>query len=207
MVDAPEYLIRKNGYYYRPNCQGYTSNPDEAGRYTLDYAIRICHPNGPTGPRDGMDWIHQSKVKSPSRQSTAALQAKLDAAEARALKAERMNIGFVQSMDAMEVEAEALRARVAVLDGALREARHEVRRSIANVMGIETKAMHGDNLAVSLCSYFERHEEEASEDGWTPAATQAYEEIKDAIESRFAPVERIFSQALTPTDDATQGDD
>jgi hypothetical protein len=26
------YLIRKNGYYYRPNAQGYTSHKAEAGR-------------------------------------------------------------------------------------------------------------------------------------------------------------------------------
>lgn len=51
------FLIRKRGLYYRPNSQGYTSNTAEAGRYTKQEAERITHPNGKTGPRDGMDYI------------------------------------------------------------------------------------------------------------------------------------------------------
>jgi hypothetical protein len=50
------YLIRKNGMYYRPNAQGYTSSVAEAGRYTLEEAIRHSHPNGPDGPRDGISY-------------------------------------------------------------------------------------------------------------------------------------------------------
>lgn len=57
-----EYLIRKAGYYYRPNGQGYTASPLEAGRYTLAQAQRVTHPNGPDGPRDGMDYLHESEV-------------------------------------------------------------------------------------------------------------------------------------------------
>lgn len=34
MSDAPEWLIRKDGYFYRPNCQGYTTHKHEAGRYS-----------------------------------------------------------------------------------------------------------------------------------------------------------------------------
>ena len=50
------YLIRKNGYYYRPKAQGYTSSRLGAGRYTLEEAIRHSHPNGPDGPRDGITY-------------------------------------------------------------------------------------------------------------------------------------------------------
>lgn len=55
-----EYLIRKGGYFYRPNSQGYTSSPLEAGIYTLDQAIRETHPNGPDGDRDGLTYHHRS---------------------------------------------------------------------------------------------------------------------------------------------------
>jgi hypothetical protein len=50
------YLILKRGLYYRPGSKGYTSNRDEAGRYTLQEAIRQSHPNGPDGPRDGITY-------------------------------------------------------------------------------------------------------------------------------------------------------
>lgn len=94
---------------------------------------------------------------------------------------------------------------IEVLRAALVTARHEMRRSIQNIMAIETEAMGGDNLAVSLCSYFERHDEDVCEDGWTPAATEAYDEIRGAIESRFAPSERIFEQALSKGTDNGEG--
>lgn len=51
---ADAYYVRKNGYYCRPNAQGYTVVEAEAGRFTLDEAIRYSHPNGPDGPRDGI---------------------------------------------------------------------------------------------------------------------------------------------------------
>lgn len=54
--DELRYLIRKGGYYYRPNAHGYTSHKTEAGRYTLAEAIKHSHPNGPDGTRDGMDY-------------------------------------------------------------------------------------------------------------------------------------------------------
>lgn len=52
-----QYLIRKDGYYYRPNCQGYTTDVNEAGRYSLEDAIRYTHPNGKNGPRDGLSYV------------------------------------------------------------------------------------------------------------------------------------------------------
>ena len=62
-MSTPEYLICKYGGYYRPNCQGYTNDFFAAGRYTLEEAERETHPNGPDGPRDGMAYIHQDKVR------------------------------------------------------------------------------------------------------------------------------------------------
>lgn len=56
------YLIRKGDFYYRPNSAGYTAHADEAGRYSLEDAINITHPNGPDGPRDGMDYVVESKI-------------------------------------------------------------------------------------------------------------------------------------------------
>lgn len=52
----PRYLIRKNGYFYRPNAEGYTLCAHDAGRFTLEEAIRYSHPNGADGPRDGITY-------------------------------------------------------------------------------------------------------------------------------------------------------
>ncbi len=82
------FLIRKNGYYYRPNSEGYTSSAIVAGRYTMDEAESITHPNGPDGPRDGMsfiaehicpdvDWIAHCKAISQARSD--ALDEAIDA--------------------------------------------------------------------------------------------------------------------------------
>ena len=57
------YLIQKRGFYYRPDSSGYTSHADQAGRYTLEEAESITHPNGPDGPRDEMRFLHVSQVK------------------------------------------------------------------------------------------------------------------------------------------------
>lgn len=56
------FLIKKGGAYYRPNSQGYTLSAILAGRYSLQEATSITHPNGPDGPRDGMSFIHEDKV-------------------------------------------------------------------------------------------------------------------------------------------------
>ena len=55
--EADEYVIRKGGYYYRPNAQGYTPSIHEAGRYSLAEAISLTHPNGPDGPRDELSYM------------------------------------------------------------------------------------------------------------------------------------------------------
>ena len=57
-----DWLILKNGMWYRPDASGYTSNPAEAGRYTYGEAMSHSHPNGPDGPRDGMSIHEESKV-------------------------------------------------------------------------------------------------------------------------------------------------
>ena len=56
------YLIRKGAYWYRPNAAGYTGRAHEAGRYTREEAYSYSHPNGPDGPRDGIDFLHISEV-------------------------------------------------------------------------------------------------------------------------------------------------
>jgi hypothetical protein len=74
---SAEYLIRKNGAYYRPNANGYTNDRHQAGRFTLAEAISYSHPNGRDGPRDGITY----------ELAPAYEQASLDlAASARALR-------------------------------------------------------------------------------------------------------------------------
>ena len=52
---ADEWLIHKAGRgWYRPNAHGYTANPAEAGRYSHSEALSYSHPNGWSGPRDGI---------------------------------------------------------------------------------------------------------------------------------------------------------
>lgn len=64
--DTTMYLIRKGAFYYRPNSQGYTAHTHDAGRYTLEEARSITHPNGLDGPRDGMSYVPAPKEPEPS---------------------------------------------------------------------------------------------------------------------------------------------
>lgn len=58
-----DWLIHKAGRgWYRPNAQGYTLDPAQAGRYTHEKALSYSHPNGLDGPRDGMTIKHESEV-------------------------------------------------------------------------------------------------------------------------------------------------
>jgi hypothetical protein len=52
-----QFVIRKGAYFYRPNSQGYTADIAEAGRYSREEAERLTYPNGPDGPRDGLDFL------------------------------------------------------------------------------------------------------------------------------------------------------
>lgn len=61
VMSEAQYLIKKRGYWYRPNAQGYTGSKSDAGRFTLDEAERLTHPNGPDGPRDGLSYVHEDE--------------------------------------------------------------------------------------------------------------------------------------------------
>ena len=76
-MSEERYLIRKGGYYYRPNAQGYTNCIDQAGRFTLEDAISYSHPNGPDGPRDGISYepapsLHREPIEA-DREAAAEL--------------------------------------------------------------------------------------------------------------------------------------
>lgn len=58
-------------------------------------------------------------------------------------------------------------------------------KACETVMWIETPAMEGDNLAVTLCSHFEDCEGEADDCGWHPKAVEGYEQVKGAIAQHF----------------------
>lgn len=74
------YLIRKQGLWYRPRASGYTDSVIQAGRYTLEEAQRYTHPNGPDGPRDGMDYVHENDLVDPDWQMVKDLRHRLDLA-------------------------------------------------------------------------------------------------------------------------------
>jgi hypothetical protein len=72
------WLILKAGRgWYRPDAQGYTSDPLEAGRYTYDKAMDYSHPNGLEGPRDGIEIHHESEVPGAIAHADAGLLAAL----------------------------------------------------------------------------------------------------------------------------------
>ncbi len=72
------FLIRKNGYWYGPDSRGYTTSAIQAGRYTMDQAYEITHPNGPDGPRDGMSYIAEHLVDDGDLKAYRALLARVD---------------------------------------------------------------------------------------------------------------------------------
>lgn len=82
MSEEALYVICKYGGYYRPNAAGYTNNIAEAGRYTLEEAIRHSHPNGPDGPRDGITY---EPAPTPPSQHREPIEADREAAVAAAL--------------------------------------------------------------------------------------------------------------------------
>ena len=62
------------------------------------------------------------------------------------------------------------------------------RRVHDEIGGIETPCMGGDNLAVTICSYFndpDQHEDD--ETGWGKTATNAWEEVEKAIQDHYEP--------------------
>ena len=97
-VEAPVYLISKAGAYYRPNSCGYTISAIQAGRYTLSQAEKFTHPNGPDGPRDDMNYIHEDNVRDDDWRAFKALRERAEAAEQRVNELEGL---------CMQLEAEA----------------------------------------------------------------------------------------------------
>lgn len=86
------FLIKKNGYYYRPNSKGYTSSAILAGRYTMEEAEDITHPNGPDGPRDGMSFIAEHICPDEDWQAYMALRTQLAEAQKPAPKGYPINL-------------------------------------------------------------------------------------------------------------------
>jgi len=73
------YVITKGGYYYRPNAQGYTTDVEQAGRFTLHEAIQYSHPNGPDGPRDGIDYTPAPPATFDVARENARLRVEVEA--------------------------------------------------------------------------------------------------------------------------------
>jgi hypothetical protein len=64
-----------------------------------------------------------------------------------------------------------------------------VKRLNARLGGVEVPdAMHGDNLAIVLCSFYEDAEGEQDDNGWTEAATKNCEATLEAIRQHYAPL-------------------
>ncbi len=62
-----------------------------------------------------------------------------------------------------------------------------VKRLNETLGGIETPAMGGDNLAITLCSHFDDGEEHDNEHGWSNAAHDGYMEVIEAIRKHYEP--------------------
>jgi hypothetical protein len=114
---TPRHLIRKYGVFYRPNERGYTGSAILAGRYTLEQAEKITHPNGPDGPRDGMSFIHEDDLQDDDWKEFSALRAERDKAIELCSKAQdRWNDGIDErerlqsALIGMTAERDAARA-------------------------------------------------------------------------------------------------
>jgi hypothetical protein len=101
-------------------------------------------------------------------------------------------------INAAMAQANAYRANQIAVIGpdAVTTVVRELDRAIERIMGIEIEAMAGDNLAVILCSQFDRDDDsEPDDNGWSQSATDAYDEIKREIAGLFVPV-RVAIAAL-----------
>lgn len=121
--EARVYLIMKQGFWYRPNSQGYTSSAIQAGRYTLAEAEDITHPNGKDGPRDGMSYVHEDavvcddwKAFTAQRAEVARLTAELGEARMQAISDGCQLQEAVERADRAEAALSA--AMAAVVDAA-----------------------------------------------------------------------------------------
>lgn len=84
-----------------------------------------------------------------------------------------------------------LDAVLPLIERAYREdLRSRLARANADLGGVSAPAMNGDNLAVSLCSYFDEGDEWPEDDGpddcgWSPSAITGYEQTIDAIRQHY----------------------
>lgn len=72
-----KYLIRKHGAWYRPRGEGYTSSAISAGRWSLEEAEHLTHPNGRDGPRDGLSFIREDEVDCDDWRAFSALSQRI----------------------------------------------------------------------------------------------------------------------------------
>lgn len=111
------YLIHKAGRgWYRPGAAGYTLNADEAGRFTRREAISHSRPNGPTGPRDGLTFRHESEVPARSNCKDALRIHELTA-ERDALREEREQL--LQALSEATSRIETLEAEMRGAESAM----------------------------------------------------------------------------------------
>ncbi|MEH7827627.1 hypothetical protein [Gemmobacter denitrificans] len=114
-MSGPEFpqegwLIHKAGRgWYRPDAHGYTSDPLQAGRFSYNDAMEYSHPNGPTGPRDGITIKHECEVQKYVRLDPAALAAlpEVQAMIAEAVAKEReacAQVGYVTCAETRHVK-------------------------------------------------------------------------------------------------------
>lgn len=69
-AEEGEWLIHKAGRgWFRPNAQGYTADPADAGRYSHADALSYSHPNGWDGPRDEITIKPVSEVISAATEA------------------------------------------------------------------------------------------------------------------------------------------
>lgn len=93
--------------------------------------------------------------------------------------------------DATDQATAALDAVLPLIERAVREdMRSRLAKAHENLGGVQAPAMNGDNLAVSLCSYFDEGDDWPEGDGpddcgWSPSATNGYEQTIDAIRQHY----------------------
>jgi hypothetical protein len=134
-VPAKEYLIRKDGYFYRPNCQGYTTRKIEAGRYTkakaeAEAAVEPWH----------MSAVHQDDV--PDEPAVADMNAEITRLQEQ-LEAVTRELNVVagqrdyaiKSNEANYNRVEAAEARAARLEA---EREQNAERWLADKAALET---------------------------------------------------------------------